>query len=187
MLSSWEEAIQARSRGRRGRSGPQADRLKDTDDRIVGEMSDLERLVAIEDIKQLKSRRDRAVDMKDWEMLEALHAPDHHSYVEGFPPWTTAAEMIRNIRASLEEVVSVHQCHTPDITFESPTRARGVWAMEDFLTWQQDGREHWLRGYGFYEEIYEKRAGRWIYVWRRLTRLKVNISEGGVLPATRRS
>jgi hypothetical protein len=151
----------------------------------VSEMSDVERLVALEDIKQLKSRRDRAVDMKDWVTLEALHAPDHHSHVEGFEPWTSAAEMIRNIEMSLREVVSVHQCHTPDITFETPTRARGIWAMEDFLSWRQDDREHWLRGYGFYEEVYEKRDGRWVYVWRRLTRLKVNMSEGGMLPGAR--
>lgn len=153
----------------------------------MSEMPDLQRLVAIEDIKQLKSRRDRAVDMKDWATLEALHAPDHQSHVEGFPPWTSAAEMIRNVRASLEDVTSVHQCHTPDITFESPTRARGVWAMEDYLSWRQDDQEHWLRGYGFYEEVYEKRDGRWVYVWRRLTRLKVGMSEGAVLPITRKS
>jgi hypothetical protein len=151
----------------------------------MGEMSDLERLVAIEEIKQLKSRRDRAVDTKDWAALEALHAPDHHSHVEGFADWTSAAEMVRNVRASLEGVTSVHQCHTPDITFETPTRAHGVWAMEDYLSWRQGEAEHWLRGYGFYDETYEKRDGRWVYVWRRLRRLKVDISPGGVLPSSR--
>jgi hypothetical protein len=144
-------------------------------------MSDLEQLTAIEDIKQLKSRRDRAVDLKDWETLEALHAPDHQSHVEGFAPWMTAAEMIENVRTSLQGVTSVHQCHTPDITFESPTRARGIWAMEDNLFWSQAGEPHWLRGWGFYEEVYEKRDDRWVYVWRRLTRLKVDMSAGGDL------
>jgi hypothetical protein len=151
----------------------------------MDQMSDLERLVAIEEIKQLKSRRDRAVDLKDWEMLEALHAPDHRSHAEGMPPWNSAAEMIENVRASLEGLTSVHQCHTPDITFESPTRANGVWAMEDYLSWKQGEEEHWLRGYGFYEETYEKRDGRWVYVWRRLRRLKVDMSPGGVLPSAR--
>jgi len=151
------------------------------------QMSDLERVVAIEEIKQLKSRRDRAVDLKDWATLEALHAPDHQSHVDGFPPWTTAAEMIRNVRSSLEGVISVHQCHTPDITFESSTRANGVWAMEDYLSWMQGEDEHWLRGYGFYEETYEKRDGRWVYVWRRLRRLKVDRSPGAVLPAEARA
>jgi hypothetical protein len=145
-------------------------------------MSELEQVVATQEIMRLKSRRDRAVDLKDWQTLEEIHAPDHHSYVEGFPPWTTAAEMISNIRTSLEGVTSVHQCHTPDITFESPTRAKGIWAMEDYLSWRQGEAEHWLRGYGFYEEIYEKRDGRWVYVWRRLSRLKVDMSPGAVLP-----
>lgn len=144
----------------------------------MSDLSDLERLVAIEAIKQLKSRRDRAVDMKDWKTLEALHAPDHQSFVEGFEPWRSAAEMIRNVRASLQDVVSVHQCHTPDITFESATRARGIWAMQDYLSWKQGDQDHWLRGHGFYEEVYEKRDGEWVYVWRRLTRLKVDMSEG---------
>jgi hypothetical protein len=144
--------------------------------------SDIQRLIDIEEIKRLKSRRDRAVDMKDWQTLEELHAPDHHSYVEGFPPWTSAAEMIKNIRESLSEVISVHQCHTPDITFESSSRAKGIWAMEDYLSWRQGEEEHWLRGYGFYEEIYEKRDGGWVYVWRKLTRLKVDMSRGAVLP-----
>src|SRR5437899_3231677 len=103
----------------------------------MDQMSDVERLIALEDIKQLKSRRDRAVDMKDWETLEALHAPDHHSHVDGFPPWSSAAEMMKNIRTSLEDVTTVHHSHTPDITFDSPTRATGVWAMEDNLYWMQ--------------------------------------------------
>ena len=151
----------------------------------MAEMSDIDRLVALEEIKRLKSRRDRAVDEKDWQTLEALHAPDHVSHVDGFEPWKSAAEMIRNIRASMEGVTSVHQCHTPDITFESPTRATGIWAMSDYLSWKQGDEEHWLRGYGFYEEKYEKRDGRWVYVWRRLRRLKVDISPGGVLPYMR--
>jgi hypothetical protein len=144
-------------------------------------MTDLERLVETAAIQQLKSRRDRAVDQKDWATLEALHAPDHVSHVESLPPWKSAAEMIRNVSAAMQGVVSVHHCHTPDITFESPTRAHGVWAMEDYLSWTQEGEPHWLRGYGFYEETYEKRDGRWVYVWRRLTRLKVDISPGGDL------
>jgi len=64
------------------------------------EISGLERLLALEDIKMLKARRDRAVDTKDWGMLEALHAPDHTSYNDDYPQWTTAAEMIANDRCS---------------------------------------------------------------------------------------
>ena len=43
-------------------------------------MSDIEWLVALEEIRQLKARRDRYVDAHDWAALEALHAPDHVSH-----------------------------------------------------------------------------------------------------------
>ena len=42
--------------------------------------SDLDRLIALADIKQLKARRDHALDLKDWETYAALHAPDHVSH-----------------------------------------------------------------------------------------------------------
>jgi hypothetical protein len=145
-------------------------------------MTDVERLVAIEAIKQLKGRRDRAVDEKNYELLEALHAPDHQSANQGMAPWNSAKEMIANIKAAMVKITSVHHSHTPVITFESPTKASGHWAMEDNLYWDQDGEQHWLRGFGFYDEKYEKRDGEWVFVWRRLSRLKVLMSEGAVFP-----
>jgi hypothetical protein len=150
-----------------------------------GGMSKIDWLVAVEEIKQLHSRRDRAVDLKDWATLEALHAPEHHSYVEGLPPWTSRDEMMRNIRAGMEGMVTIHQCHTPDITFASPARARGVWAREGYLTWTQGGEDHWMRNYGFYDEAYEKRGGRWLFVARREQTLRRELSPGAVVPRPR--
>lgn len=149
-------------------------------------LSDIERLVAIEDIRQLKAERDRAVDLKDWDTIARLHAPDHRSHNDGFEPWNSAAEMIANSRERLVGVTSVHQSHTATITFESPTAASGIWAMEDNLFWTQDGEEHWLRGYGFYHERYEKRDGRWLFTFRRLERLRVLSSPGARLGAASR-
>lgn len=145
-------------------------------------MSDIERLLALEDIKLLKARRDRAVDTKDWDAYLALHAPDHESHNDGFEPWTSAQEMILNVRRLLDETrISVHHSHTPEITFESPTRAKGIWAMEDNIFWKQDGEDHWLHGFGFYYETYEKRNGRWLFTRRALKRTHVQTSVGGVL------
>ena len=42
-------------------------------------LTGIEKLKAIEEIKLLKARRDRAADTKDWALYEALHAPDHVS------------------------------------------------------------------------------------------------------------
>lgn len=142
-------------------------------------MNDIERLIAIEDIKQLKSRRDRAVDCKDWDLLLALHAPDHASRNDGMEPWIGAQAMVDSIRKSLPPgKITVHHCHTPDITFESATKAKGVWAMEDNIYWKQGDEDHWLRGFGFYHETYEKRDGTWLFTSRRLERLHVLTSPG---------
>jgi hypothetical protein len=54
--------------------------------------------------------------------------------------------------------------------------------MEDNLYWKQGDEEHWLRGFGFYHEVYEKQDGKWVFTWRRLERLKVLTSPGAVFP-----
>lgn len=146
----------------------------------MSEMSDVERLLAIEDIQFLKARRDRAVDSKDWTTYEALHAPDHISHhdekdggrMEG------AANMVRNVSAIMADVISVHHSHTPEITFTSPTKAAGIWAMEDNIFWKQGDEDHWLHGFGFYHETYEKRDGQWLFTSRQLKRTHVRMSPG---------
>jgi hypothetical protein len=151
----------------------------------MNRMSDLERLVAIEEIKNLKARRDRAVDTKDWVTYENLHAPDHYSHNEGFARWNGAAEMVANVRRLMEDVTSVHHSHTPDITFDSPTTATAIWGMEDNIFWKQGNEDHWLRGFGFYHETYEKRGGTWVFTSRRLKRTCVQTSPGALFGEAR--
>lgn len=133
----------------------------------------IERLVDIEEIKLLKARRDRAVDTKDWDLYLSLHAPDHVSHNEGFPRWGSAAEMIENVKRQLgPHTISVHHSHTPEITFETAERARGIWGMEDKI-YDAASKRLLLHGYGFYHETYEKRGGRWLFTTRQLKRTLV--------------
>ena len=37
------------------------------------------------------------------------------------------------MKAAVEHIVTVHHGHMPEIEITSPTAARGVWAMQDFL------------------------------------------------------
>lgn len=137
-------------------------------------MTDLEALFATEEIKLLKARRDRAVDTKDWDTYLALHAPDHESHHEGLAPWIGAQAMIEQVRARLgPDVISVHHSHTPEIIFDAPDKAKGIWAMEDNIFWNEDGEAHWMQGFGFYHESYEKRDGRWLFVKRELKRTHI--------------
>jgi hypothetical protein len=130
------------------------------------------------EIMRLKARRDHALDMRDWATYETLHIPAHYSHAEGFAPWTSTTEMIAQVSRILEGVVSVHHSHSPNITFQARDKATGVWAMEDNLSWKQGDEDHWLRGFGFYTETYEKRNGKWLIASRRLKRLRVDMSPG---------
>ena len=89
-------------------------------------LSDLERMVALEEICRLKARRDRALDTKDWDTYLALHVPEHVSENEGEEPRHGAKANVDGVARILEGIVTVHHGHTPDITFESPTTARGT-------------------------------------------------------------
>ena len=143
-------------------------------------LSETQRLVEIDAIRTLKARRIRALDLHEWGTYEALHAPDYEADNEGEEPVRGAKENAERLRKLYEEVgmVSVHHVHSPEITLLSPTSAEGIWAMEDRLFWQQDGEQHWLNGFGFYYERYEKRSGDWLFTSRRLRRTKVMLSPG---------
>tara|TARA_R110001592_G_scaffold260403_1_gene524908 strand:- start:2842 stop:3288 length:447 start_codon:yes stop_codon:yes gene_type:complete len=137
------------------------------------DFSDLEQLLAREEIKLLKARRDRAVDTKDWGLYRALHADDHVSHNQGFERWESADVMIENVKALLgRDRTTVHHSHTPEITFESSTKAKGIWAMED-LIFDTDSGELLIHGFGFYHETYENRDGTWLFTSRQLKRTLV--------------
>lgn len=146
----------------------------------MSDMTDVERLLALEEIKLLKARRDRAVDMKDWQTYHALHAPDHESHNDGYEHWKSADEMIENVKRLLDDSkISVHHSHTPEISFQSATTATGIWGMEDTIFWMEGDEQHWLHGFGFYHETYERRDGTWLFTRRQLKRTHVTTSVSG--------
>jgi hypothetical protein len=148
------------------------------------QMSDVEHLLAIEAIKDLQARRCYAVDTSDWTAYEVLHAPDHVSNNEGeSQPYVGGKANAERIKKTHDTygITSMHHVHSPIITFESPTRARGIWSMEDQLWWTVDGVEHWSHGWGFYHETYEKRDGTWLFTSRQLKRQKMTASPGAKL------
>ena len=146
------------------------------------ELAGIEKLKALEEIKRLKAQRDRAADTKDWELYESLHAPDHVSENGDYGRWTSAAEMIANVRKSMETLIVMHHSHTPEITFETPTFARCVWAMEGMSFWQQGEADHWFQAFGHYFETCEKRGGRWVYTSRSLKYYHTRRSPGAIFP-----
>ena len=129
----------------------------------------------LEGIKQLKARYFRTMDTKDWDAMRKVFAADvvvdttssGGNVVEG------AEEFIAFLRAALQDVVTVHHGHMPEIELTSATTAKGIWAMEDHLKWP-NGRE--LHGYGHYHETYELIGAGWRIKTLTLTRLRVDVS-----------
>ena len=146
------------------------------------DMSDIEWLVALEELKQLKARRDRYADAHDWEGYESLHAPDHVSHNDGQEPWTSSKEMIENVSRIMGDMITIHHSYDPDIVFDTPTSARGIWAMTGGIIAHGDDGDSWSIGYGYYHESYEKRDGQWLFTSRRWHRYFAVTSAGVIFP-----
>jgi hypothetical protein len=142
-------------------------------------MSDIERLVALEAIRDLKARRDQAVDRKDWVTYAALHTDDFvGSAIPGqqAPGGKAAAAALE---LQMANVTTIHHSHSPVIEFQDRDHATGVWAMEDNLFWHRDGEKQWLRGFGLYHEKYVRNPdGQWRFAHRRLERTHAETSPG---------
>ena len=155
----------------------------------TSQMTPLERVVEVEAICTLKSRRDHAVDRKDWATYAALHSHDYRALSiregEEIVGGQAAADVLA---VQMEGMTSVHHCHTPVIEFQDRNHATGVWAMEDNLFWKINGEKQWLRGYGFYHEKYVRESdGQWRFAYRKLVRLHVETSPGASQLADDRS
>ncbi len=128
----------------------------------------------MQQIEQLKARYCRTMDTKDWSGMRGVMADDVavDTTDSGGTVMSGADEFIASLRQLLEDVVTVHHCHMPEITLQSRSSASGVWAMEDML-WFPDGTH--LHGYGHYHETYEKREGRWLITSCRLSRIRMDV------------
>ena len=129
----------------------------------------------IEAIKQVKARYCRTMDTKDWAAMRQVFTDDvtMDTSSSGGGVVTGADDFLAFLVGVIGEVVTVHQCHTPEIELTSATTATGVWAMEDMLRWP-DGSE--MHGYGHYHETYEAHDGDWRISSSTLTRLRTDFT-----------
>ena len=131
----------------------------------------------LDQIKQLKARYFRMMDTKNWDGLAAVFTDDVEIDMsnEGGGVTTSVADYMPFLRANIEDVVTVHHGHMPEIEFTSPTTATGIWALEDQLWWPEGSPMKHLHGYGHYHETYEKVGGEWRIKTMTLTRLRRDV------------
>jgi hypothetical protein len=153
-------------------------------------VSDLERVVATEAIRNLKARYFRDLDTKDWQDLPHIFTPDAvfdlrwvnsvRDPISGIwtPPPGADEQIFRGreiivgmIRTAIENLRTVHRAYVPEIEVLTPSTARGIWPMEDVL--RHASGELLLNGFGHYHETYEASAAGWQVKTSRLTRLSM--------------
>jgi Zn ribbon nucleic-acid-binding protein len=148
-------------------------------------MDALARLVAIEEIKQLKARYFRLLDTRDFDGMAMVFCKDAvFDCTEGgliLPldgPSIGAAgpvkrgrdEIMAWIRESFAQRTCVHHGHCHEITIDSETEAHGVIAMEDLIQ-AADRKTRVVHAAGHYHERYRVEDGQWRIAATKLTRL----------------
>jgi uncharacterized protein (TIGR02246 family) len=139
-------------------------------------MNDIERLIALEEIKALMARRVRCLDEKDWAGFAECYAEDAVSHSQSSAP---GGKVVGNrqiadwLAKALDGITTAHQVHLPEIDFLADDTAKAIWPLNDILSWEKDGERRWMRAYGHYRQTLKKIAGRWVITEHHLTRLLV--------------
>lgn len=156
-------------------------------------MNDIERLIAIEDIKRAKARYFRGIDTGNPELVRTILAeacvldfrgcwidpetgrdyfPTINIVMRGAASWCpegfSGLGVVSNHR-------SVHQGFNCDVEFTSDTTADVVWAMHDRLFWPAGEEYSLINGYGYYYETYVRENGNWKINTLRVSRLRTEI------------
>lgn len=150
-------------------------------------MNELERLVAIEEIRQVKAKYFRGVDISDGELVRSVLAEDcvldylgcctdPKSGVDFLPAMNIVmrgAASWSSDGLSKAGITSVHHGHNGEVSIESETKASAIWPMMDLLYMPPGAPYALMTGYGFYHETYEKIAGAWKLKTLRIERIRV--------------
>jgi hypothetical protein len=136
-------------------------------------MDILDRLAVREAISEGKARYCRYLDTKCWTQFSSLFTEDFELDVSdgtGLPVIQGREAAVEQIRSSIDEAVTVHQVHQPEMQF-GENEVAVTWAMQDRVIWSADRPS--LVGYGHYHERWVLREGEWKIASLKLTRLNL--------------
>lgn len=132
-------------------------------------------LVALEEIRQVKYRYLRCVDLKLWDEMADVFTPDasadYGTHAVGKPLSLRGRdEILTYLRENLgPNVITVHRCGQPEIAVDGDS-ATGTWSFEDTVI-AMDYRVL-IKGAAFYEDTYRRcEDGRWRIVHIGYTRI----------------
>ncbi len=118
----------------------------------------------LEAIKRLKYKYMRCIDQKLFDEVGSCFIEDATAaYSGGKYSYTGRDAIVEFLRGSMssEGFLSSHRVHHPEIDFQSPTDATGIWALEDTVV--NTDYDITIQGAAFYEDRYVKGTDE---VWR---------------------
>lgn len=164
-------------------------------------MSDemVQQLLDIEEIRKLKARYFRYLDMKDWESFRSVFTEDLRFVFaernlnlepDELTTEVTSEGVVHDGRDSFVawvveaagDLTTVHRGYMPEIAITGTDTATGIWGMTDYLQWPGSDPPVGLRGYGHYREEYVRTADGWRIRRSVLSRLRIDPLEGGLAP-----
>jgi hypothetical protein len=121
-----------------------------------------EELVEVEQIKRLKYRYVRLLDVKGWDELADCFTDDATaSYGGGTYEFEGRADILAFLRRTMGDtaMLTSHKVHHPEIDLTGPGTATGVWALDDVVL--HTGFGVTIRGAAFYDDRYVKDDAGW--------------------------
>jgi len=116
-------------------------------------------LVAHEELRRLKYRYLRTLDLKQWDEFAQTLAPDATAHYGDRLRFTGRDEIVGYLRRNVGPgIITVHHCHHPELEVDGD-RATGRWALDDTVI-ITEGRTV-LRGAAFYQDRYTRQDGHW--------------------------
>jgi hypothetical protein len=127
-------------------------------------------LLDTEAIKKLKAKYWRCVDNKLWDELAEVFTEDATlEYGTTNPKGREAIiEFLKNSTGN-KKIVTIHQGHNPEIEIIDEAKAKGIWALHDYLIF---GSRMSLNGWGYYHDEYVKINGEWKIKSTKITRIR---------------
>jgi hypothetical protein len=117
-------------------------------------------LVAIEELRQLKYRYLRSLDLKQWDEFADTLTPDVTASYGDNLTFGNRDEVVAFMREMLgPSIITVHHCHHPEIDVGGDA-ATGIWHLDDTVIITEHRMV--LRGAAFYEDGYVRcDDGQW--------------------------
>ena len=130
----------------------------------------LDEFLEIEEIKRLKYKYMRCVDLKLWDDLATVFVPEATvSYSAGHYSYEGRDEILAWLKQGMESdgFHSTHSVHHPEIDLTGPDTATGIWKLEDTVVITD--HDIVISGAAFYHDRYVKQGAVWRFAERRFS------------------